>query len=129
LLLSSCQATEVAQVANILLSNPTTQNAALAALTNQDITAAFKQALTIGTGEVVNQLGTTNGFALDPKVHIPLPNSLAKVQNVLNAAGMSFLLDDLETRMNRAAEIATPHAKELFVHARCKSRFNKLCFG
>ena len=124
LLLSSCQATEVAQVANILLSNPTTQNAALAALTNQDITAAFKQALTIGTGEVVNQLGTTNGFALDPKVHIPLPNSLAKVQNVLNAAGMSFLLDDLETRMNRAAEIATPHAKELFVNAISEMSFD-----
>ncbi len=117
LLLSSCQTSEMTQVANILLNNSNVQSAALGALTNQDITAAFKQALTIGTGEVVNQLGATNGFNLDPQVKIPLPQNLQKVQSALSAVGMSYLMDDLQTRMNRAAEIATPHAKELFVNA------------
>ena len=117
LLLTSCQATDVAQVANVLLTNPAAQQAALGALTNQDITAAFKQALTIGTGEVVNQLSVKNGFNLDPKIHIPLPTELQQIKSALEVVGLSSLMGDLENRMNYAAEIATPHAKELFVNA------------
>ncbi len=130
LLLSSCQTTtqtlssDLAQLGNTLFSNVNTGSAASALVSNQDIAAAFKQALTIGTGDVVQQLGTHGGFNLDPKVHIPLPNSLAKVQNVMGAAGLGFMLDDLETRVNRAAEIATPHAKELFVNAISEMTFD-----
>lgn len=91
--------------------------AANAALSNQDISDAFKQALSIGTDQVVGQLGQTNGFLLDPKVKIPLPAKLAQAQSLLDKVGLSYLMDDLETRMNRAAEIATPHAKELFLNA------------
>lgn len=86
-------------------------------LTNTEVSEAFKQALSIGTGEVVSQLGQTNGFLLDPKVKIPLPDKLSQAQSLLNKVGLSYLLDDVETRMNRAAEIATPHAKELFLTA------------
>ncbi len=94
------------------------------ALSNQEISAAFKEALNIGTGNVVGQLSANNGFNLDPKIHIPLPQSLATVQNVLGKAGLSFMLDDLETRLNRAAEIATPHAKELFMNAISEMSFD-----
>lgn len=123
LLLSSCQTStqtlsnDIASLGNVLFKNVNTRAAAASLLSNQEIAAAFKQALSIGTTEVVDQLGVQNGFNLDPKVHIPLPSSLAKVQNVLGAAGLSFMMDDLETRLNRAAEIATPHAKELFINA------------
>ena len=91
--------------------------AANAALTNQDISDAFKQALSMGTDQVVGQLGQTNGFLLDPKVKIPLPAKLAQAQDLLNKVGLSYLMDDLETRLNSAAEIATPHAKQLFLNA------------
>jgi hypothetical protein len=123
LLLGSCQTStqtlsnDIATLGNSIFGNVNTRAAAAALLSNQDITAAFKQALTIGTGDVIGQLGIKNGFNLDPKIHIPLPSSLAKVQNVLGVAGLSFMMDDLETRLNRAAEIATPHAKELFINA------------
>jgi len=96
---------------------PNLVGAASSALTQQDITAAFKQALSIGTDEVIGQLGVKNGFNLDSNVHIPLPDDLAKVQNILKSAGFSYLLDDLENRINYAAEIATPHAQELFLNA------------
>ena len=76
---------------------------------------ALKKALRVGSDLVVNQLGTTDGFNADPNIHIPLPNSLKKVQSTLDKVGMSSMLDDLETRLNRAAEIATPKAKELFL--------------
>lgn len=88
-----------------------------ASLTNQDVSAAFKQALSIGTDQVVGQLGQTNGFLLDPKIKIPLPDKLSQAQDLLQKVGMSHLMDDLETRLNRAAEIATPHAKKLFLNA------------
>lgn len=92
-------------------------SAGAAELTNQDVSSAFKQALSIGTNNVVGQLGQTNGFFADPKIKIPLPDKLAKAQDLLAKVGLSHLMDDLETRLNRAAEIATPHAKELFLTA------------
>lgn len=86
-------------------------------LSDGEITSGLKEALRVGSDLVVNQLGTTDGFNADPNIHIPLPNSLKKVQSTLDKVGMSSMLDDLETRLNRAAEIATPKAKELFFNA------------
>jgi hypothetical protein len=76
--------------------------------------AGLKEALRVGTERVVGQLGRTDGFYADPTVHIPLPASLHTVQTTLNRVGMGSMLDDLELRLNRAAEAATPRAKELF---------------
>ncbi|MGB0719809.1 MAG: DUF4197 domain-containing protein [Bdellovibrionales bacterium] len=89
----------------------------LSALTNADIIAGLKEALEIGTQNVVGQLGVLNGFNADPKIHIPLPSTLQKVDNVLSAVGMNTLTADLETRLNRAAEAATPKAKQYFITA------------
>ena len=86
-------------------------------LTEAEITSGLKEALEVSSNLVVNQLGTEGGFNADPNIHIPLPNSLKKVQSTLEKVGMSGMLDDLETRLNRAAEIATPKAKEIFLNA------------
>ncbi|KAF0223757.1 MAG: hypothetical protein FD176_1783 [Rhodospirillaceae bacterium] len=79
-----------------------------------DIAAGLKEALKTGTGKVTGQLGAKDGFNADPSVHIPLPDSLQKVQSGLKMVGMSGLADDLELRLNRAAEAATPEAKRIF---------------
>lgn len=86
-------------------------------LSNSEIGAGLREALRIGTENVVERLGRHDGFNLDPNVHIPLPKTLAHVDTALSAAGMSSLTDDLELRINRAAEAATPKAKELFINA------------
>ena len=86
-------------------------------LTTGEIAAGLKAALRVGTTNVVSQLGQSDGFYGDPKVHIQLPDSLNTVHSVLDKMGMSSLLDDLELRLNRAAETATPEAKELFLQA------------
>ncbi|NKC15416.1 MAG: DUF4197 family protein [Gammaproteobacteria bacterium] len=83
-------------------------------LADDEIIASLKEALKVGTGTVVGQLGVMNGFNNDPAVHIPLPGALKSVRNALAPFGMSSLLDDLETRLNRAAEDATPKAKQVF---------------
>jgi len=83
-------------------------------LSNEEIGGAFKDALNIGTENVVSKLGSLDGFNTDPSIHIPLPSQLDTVKKMLSKVGMSHLLDDLELKLNRAAEAATPKAKELF---------------
>ncbi len=86
-------------------------------LSTTDIIAGLKEALTVGSSNVVQQLGQTDGFYKDPQVHIPLPEKLATVKNALDKVGMGSFADDLELKLNRAAEAATPKARDLFVNA------------
>ena len=84
------------------------------ALGQNEIAAGLKEALKVGTDRVVDDLGQEDGFFADPKVHIPLPKLLAQAQSSLRLIGASALVDDLELRINRAAEQATPIAKDIF---------------
>ena len=86
-------------------------------LSQGDIRAGLKEALRVSADQVVSQLGVTNGFNADPQIHIPLPDSLRKIRNVAARLGMKRSFDDLETRLNRAAEAATPQARQLFQDA------------
>ena len=83
-------------------------------LTIGEIGSGLKEALRVGTENVVSQLGQLDGFNADSAIHIPLPEDFKKVKKVLNKIGMSGLLDNLELKLNRAAEVATPKAKKLF---------------
>ncbi|MEQ8193675.1 MAG: DUF4197 domain-containing protein [Rhodospirillales bacterium] len=85
-----------------------------------DIGAGLKDALKVGTGNVVAKLGKADGFNADPAIRIPLPDSLQYVKTTLERLGMGAMLADLETRLNRAAEVATPKARDLFVDAIAK---------
>jgi hypothetical protein len=95
-------------------------------VTSADISAAFKQALRLGTENVVNQLGAEGGFNADPAIHIPLPPQLQEVKTMLAKIGMASLAEDLELKLNRAAEAATPKAKELFLQAIQEMTFTDL---
>jgi len=83
-------------------------------LTIEEIGAGLKEALKVGSQNVVNQLGTADGFNMDSSIHIPLPASLNTVKSMLDKVGMSYLFEDLELKLNRAAETATPKAEQLF---------------
>ncbi len=86
-------------------------------LSVDNIAAGLKEALRVGSETVVAQLGKTDGFNADPAIHIPLPKNLKTVKDTLGKIVMSSMLDDLELRLNRAAEVATPKAKELFLNS------------
>ncbi len=86
-------------------------------LTLNDIGDGLKEALRVSSENVVNQLGQPDGFNGDATIYIPLPPELGRVEAVLDRIGMSSLLDDLKLKLNRAAEAATPPAKELFWQA------------
>lgn len=104
-------------VSAITLALFTTQALALglADLSNKDATGGLKDALIQAAGSAVGKLGVADGFFKNPKVKIPLPDSLKKVEKGMRMLGMGKQADELTLRMNRAAEAAVPEAKALLV--------------
>lgn len=86
-------------------------------LSNGDIGAGLKEALRLGTERVTGLLGRAEGYNRDPDIHIPLPQSLKTAQSALKMAGMSGIADELELKLNRAAEASIPKARQIFVAA------------
>jgi hypothetical protein len=89
----------------------------LSSLSNRDATGGLKDALVQAVGSAVGKLGVTDGFLGNPKVKIPLPDSLKKIEKGMKMFGMGKQSDELVTRMNRAAEAAVPEAKTLLVNS------------
>ncbi|HEX5363735.1 MAG TPA: DUF4197 domain-containing protein [Gallionella sp.] len=98
-------------------SSPAAQSTDLSMFSNKDQIGSLKQALTQGAETAVMNLAKENGYLGNPKVRIPLPESLQKADQLLRQFGMGKYADDLTTSMNRAAEAAVPEAKALLVGA------------
>lgn len=86
-------------------------------LTNSQADSGLREALRVASQRTVARVGKQDGYLRDPAVKIPLPGYLASGRDMLAKAGMSGLLDDLELRMNRAAETAAPKAVDIFSKA------------
>jgi hypothetical protein len=93
-------------------------------LSTEEIIAGLKQALEKGSSVVVSQLSAHNGFNADQKIHIPLPENLSMVKSMLDKAGFAAYTEDVELKLNRAAEAATPQAKALFMDAISRMTFD-----
>ena len=87
------------------------------ALSEEDASAGLKQALTQGADAAIDKLAVTNGFLDNPKVKIPLPGPLQKVEKPMRTLGMGKYAEGLIVAMNRAAETATAEAKPLMMDA------------
>jgi len=110
------------QIGDILGNSENVQSTAinmpsLGTLSHSDMVAGLKDALRVGSEQVVGQLSRNDGFNADPNIHIPLPDNLQTVKKALSAVGMGSMMDDLELKLNRAAETATPKARRIFGHA------------
>ena len=98
----------------LVICNPA-RAAGLDTLSNAEAANGLKQALADGSAAAVAKLGVPNGFFANPKVKIPLPPALQRIESALRFAGMRKEADDLVLAMNRAAEAAVPEAKALLV--------------
>ena len=85
------------------------------ALSDDDAADGLKQALTQGVNAAVDRLGVANGFLDNPKVKIPLPGTLQKVEGVMRTLGASKHVDGLIVTMNRVAEVAVAEARTLML--------------
>ncbi|MET1077853.1 MAG: DUF4197 domain-containing protein [Pseudomonas sp.] len=89
----------------------------LADLSQQDVSAGIKDALTQGAQIAVKQLAKPGGFSNNPEVRIELPGKLGKAAKKLKQFGFGAQVDQLELSMNKAAEAAMPQAQALLVEA------------
>ena len=100
-----------------LLDSVLTRPSGRGQLSINEIASGLQDALKIGTERAVNQVGRVDGFNADPAIHIPLPGALRTAQSAMQRIGAGALADDLELRLNRAAEAAAPQAKAVFWQA------------
>jgi hypothetical protein len=86
-------------------------------LSNDKVIAGLKEALQISTSNAVAATGHTDGFFKNEAIKILLPEKLRTAGKALRMVGMGGQVDALEVGMNRAAEQATPQAKQIFLRA------------
>jgi len=82
-------------------------------VTNREAVAGLKGALEKGSETAIVALGRADGFLGDPRVRIPLPDSLSRAEKMMRRVGMGRQADELVVTMNRAAEAAVPEARQL----------------
>lgn len=93
-------------------------------LSNDKIIAGLKEALRVSTGKAVAATGKPDGFLKNQAIKILLPPKLKTVGAGMRMLGMGAQVDELEVGMNRAAEQATPYAKQIFLNAVKKMTFD-----
>ena len=87
-------------------------------LTNTEIVAGLKEALTVGTDSTVTHLSAIDGYLKDQAIKILLPPEAQTItKNLSKLPGGAKLVDDVIIRINRAAEDAAKGAKPIFVNS------------
>lgn len=87
-------------------------------LTSSEVARGLKEALKIGSNNAANILSAEDGFYKDELVRILLPpEAQSIVKNIQMIPGGRKLIEEVEIRLNRAAEDAVKEAAPIFVNA------------
>lgn len=86
-------------------------------LSNDDIVAGLKDALTVGAQNSASKLSAVDGFFANAAIKVLMPPEAKKVESTLRSVGMGKMVDDAILSMNRAAEEASKSAAPIFVDA------------
>lgn len=99
-----------------LLKDQLRKNNGAASLDAGTAADGLRQALEQGAQQAVSKLGRANGYFENPRVRIPLPDKLTRVDKTLRKLGKEKTADEFVLSLNRAAEAAAPEAKTIFLH-------------
>lgn len=97
--------------------NKATGGTGTSALSNDDIVAGLKEALSVGAKNSASKLSSVDGFFANAAIKVLMPPEAKKVETALRTAGMGKLVDNAILSMNRAAEEASKSAAPIFVNA------------
>lgn len=86
-------------------------------LSTEEVTGGLKEALQNGVTYSSEAASKVNGYFKNPKLKIPFPPEINKVETKLRQLGINKPVDDFILSMNRAAERAAKEAKPIFVTA------------
>ena len=87
------------------------------ALSNDEIIAGLKEALSVGAQNSSGKLSALNGFFANAAIKVLMPPEAKKVETTLRSAGMGDMVDNAILSMNRAAEEASKSAAPIFIDA------------
>ena len=97
-----------------LLPQPTPAASSIGTgLSDTQIDAGLKEALSIAAERAVALLGQPGGFLDDQAVRIPLPGALGSAAQALRSAGQGAYVDTFEQTVNQAAERAVPQTLQI----------------
>ncbi|MCE2786833.1 MAG: DUF4197 domain-containing protein [Bacteroidota bacterium] len=87
-------------------------------LSNEEVIAGLKQALSVGTDSSATMLSKVDGYYKDAAVKIFLPDEAQAIYtNISKVPGGSALIEQTVLTINRAAEDAADEAKPIFIDA------------
>jgi len=86
-------------------------------LSNDEIIAGLKEALSVGAENSSSKLSAVDGFFANAAIKVLMPEEAKKVESTLRSMGMGNLVDKAILSMNRAAEDASKSAAPIFVNA------------
>jgi hypothetical protein len=117
LLSTSCDVLDSAarQAGNYINDGSSTPEAP--ALTNNEVVAGLKEALTVGINNSVDVTSVTDGFLGNPQIKLPFPPDALKVRQKALDLGLNGQVERFETTLNRAAEEACKEALPIFKNA------------
>lgn len=87
------------------------------ALSNDEVVGGLKEALQQGINRGADSASRENGFFLNPKIKIPFPPEVQRVESTLRSVGLGGEVDKFVLALNRGAEEATKEAKPIFIKA------------
>ncbi len=88
-----------------------------AKVSQPEIIAALKEALSNGASKGVTALSIENGFWANPLYKIMLPPEAQKIEKALRGVGLEAKVDEAILSMNRGAEDAMKNAAPIFMDA------------
>jgi len=86
-------------------------------LSNEDIVAGLKEALSQGSTKSSDKVSGVDGFFKDAAIKILMPEQVQKVEKKMRTLGMGKMVDNAILSMNRAAEDASKSAAPIFLNA------------
>ncbi len=115
-LLTGCA--ELTQVLNTLLESASSSQTKNTLLSETDIIAGLKEALTFGVEQSVADLSGSDGYFSDESVKILLPPETDMIlENVAKIPGGQYLIDKLMTGINDAASDAAAQATPILTES------------
>lgn len=86
-------------------------------LTNEEVIAGLREALTVGTNNSASLASAVDGFYKNPRIFIPFPPEAQKVKEKAEQLGMNAQVDKFVMTLNRGAEEACKEAAPIFISA------------
>ena len=85
--------------------------------TTAEIASGLKEALQVGINKGADQVSKTDGYFSNPRIKIPFPEDVQKVETALRKIGLGGEVDKFVLALNRGAEEAAKEAKPIFISA------------